>query len=93
MKPKPIKEVLSNYLKGSNFKEINETIGVHTLWKTIAGELIDKNTEIISFKSGKLNIKTSNPIWRNELSLQKIDLLKKLKKAEPELKIDEIIFR
>ena len=49
--------------------------------------------EILDFKNGKLIIKTSNPIWRNELSFQKNELLNKLQKAEPGLNVTEIIFR
>ena len=43
-------------------------------------------------EDGKITIKSSNPIWRNELSLQKQDLFTKIKKAQPELNIKEIIF-
>ena len=43
--------------------------------------------------NGKIIIKTSNPIWRNELTFQKEDLLNRLKKEEPELNIKEIEFR
>ena len=93
MKPKPIKDVLSNFLKGSNFKEINETINIRTVWTSIVGKTISKNTEIKSIKNGKITIKTVNPIWRNELIFQKEDLLNRLKEEKPELNIKEIEFR
>ena len=44
-------------------------------------------------KNGKITIKTSNSIWRNELTFQKEDLLQRLKKEEPKLNIKEIDFR
>ena len=93
MKPRSIKNLLSEFLNGKDFKEINKTICLTTAWKQNVGEPILKNTEILDFKNGKLIIKTSNPIWRNELSFQKNDLLNRLQKAEPELNITEIIFR
>ena len=93
MKPKPIKAVLTDYLQGNNFKEINATISIGTIWINIVGKAIAKNTEIQSFKNGKITVKTSNPIWRNELIFQKEDLLNRLKKEEPELNIKEIEFR
>ena len=93
MKPKPIKDVLSDFLKGSNFKEINETINISTVWVKVVGKTISKNTEIKSIKNGKITIKTVNPVWRNELILQKEDLLNRLKVEKPELKIKEIEFR
>ena len=92
-KAKPIKELLSNYLKGSNFKDINNTINLNNTWKQIVGKTISKNTEIIDIKNGKISIKTANPIWRNELTFQKEDLLQRLKEESPELKIKEIEFR
>ena len=93
MKPKPIKEVLSDFLEGGNFKEINDTINLNVAWANIVGKTISQNTEIKSIKNGKITIKTSSPIWRNELIFQKEDLLDRLKKEQPETKIKEIEFR
>ena len=85
--------MLSDFLKGSNFKEINETINISTVWVKVVGKTISKNTEIKSIKNGKITIKTVNPVWRNELILQKEDLLSRLKEERPELNIKEIEFR
>ena len=93
MKPQSIKNLLSDLLSGKDFTATNNTISLTAAWKQSVGEPILKNTEILDFKNGKLIIKTSNPIWRNELSFQKNELLNKLKKAEPGLNITEIIFR
>ena len=93
MKAKSIKELLSDYFKGSGFKKINETIKLNKSWNKIVGKTISKNTEIAGIKNGKITIKTSNPIWRNELTFQKEDLLNKLKKEEPKINIKEIEFR
>ena len=93
MKAKSIKDLLSDYFKGSNFKEINDTINLNKSWKKIVGKTISKNTEITCIKNGKITIKTSNPIWRNELTFQKEDLLNRLKKEEPNSNIKEIEFR
>ena len=93
MKPQSIKSLLSDLLSGKDFTAINNTISLTAVWKQSVGEPILKNTDILDFKNGKLIIKTSNPIWRNELSFQKNELLNKLQKAEPELIITEIIFR
>ena len=93
MKPKSIKTIMSDYFRGTNIKEINQAINISTVWKNIVGNTIAKNTEIQKFKNGKITVKTSNPIWRNELIFQKEDLLNRLKKEEPELNIKEIEFR
>ena len=93
MSAKELKQVLEEYLKGSDFTEINNTISIQTAWEKTVGKPISKNTKIESFKNGTIKIKTSNPVWRNELSLQKQNLLDKLKKTEPDLKINEIILK
>ena len=93
MKAKSIKNLLSDYFKGSDFKEINETINLNKSWKKIVGKTISKSTEITGIKNGKIIIKTTNPIWRNELTFQKEELLNRLKKEEPEINIKEIEFR
>ena len=93
MAVKQLKQILGEYLKGADFKEINNTISIQTAWENMSGKLINKNTEILSFKNGTVIIKVSNPIWRNELSLQKQNLLIKLQKEEPALKIKNIIFK
>ena len=93
LKAKLIKNIISDYFKGSDYKEINETINLNKSWNKIVGKTISKNTEIAGIKNGKITIKTSNPIWRNELSFQKEDLLQRLKKEEPDINIKEIEFR
>ena len=93
MKAKSIKNILSEYLEGNNFNEINETINIEKDWNNFVGKTISNNTKIISFKKGILTIKTTNPIWRNELSLQKQELLVKIKNLQSELNVKEIIFR
>ena len=85
-----LKQVLKEYLEGTNFKQINETISMTRLWEKTVGEPILKNTKIISFKKETLTIQASNPIWRNELSLQKNDLLDKLQKHSNNDKINKI---
>ena len=90
MGQKQLKKALDEYLKGTNFIEINNTISIETVWEKTVGKLISKNTKIESFKKGTIIIKVSNPIWRNEISLQKQDILEKLKKIEKDLYIKEI---
>jgi len=93
MAAKQLKEILGEYLKGEDFKEINNTISIQTAWEKTVGNPIIKNAKIESFKNGTIKIKVSNPIWRNELSLQKQNILEKLIKSEPNLNIKKIILK
>ena len=93
MSTKSIKDILSEYMEGSSLNEINKTINLEQIWKSVVGKTIFNNTEITHLKKGTLTIKTSNPIWRNELSLQKKDLIDKINNKESKFNIKEIIFR
>ena len=93
MSAKQLKQILGEFLKGKNFKEINNTISIETAWEKTVGNPIIKNSKIESFKNGTIKIKVSNPIWRNELSLQKQDILDKLTKTEPSLNIKKIVLK
>ena len=93
MNARTIKDLLSEYFKGSDLKEINETINLNKSWKKIVGKTISQNTEIVNIKNGIIKIKTTTPIWRNELTFQKEELLNKLNKEEPDLKVKAIEFR
>ena len=93
MKARPIKDILSDIIKENNLDEINQTINIERAWKKVVGGAISKNTEIVQLKRGNLFIKTSNPVWRNELSLQKKELLEKMNNKEPKFNIKEIIFK
>ena len=93
MAAKQLKKILREYLKGTNFVELNNTINIQTAWEKIVGQPISSNTKIESFKNGITKIKVSNPIWRNELSFQKQNILEKLIKKEPDLNIIKIILK
>ena len=93
MAAKRLKQILGEYLNGTDFKEINNTISIQIAWDKTVGSPIIKNSKIESFKNGTIKIKVSNPIWRNELSLQKQNILDKLIKSEPDLNIKKIILK
>ena len=93
MSVKQLKQILAEYLKGSNYNEINNTVSIQVLWEKMVGKPISQNTELEAFINGIIKIKVSNPVWRNELSLQKQSLLEKLKMTEPSLNIKDIILK
>ena len=62
-KIKTIKDLLSDYFKGSELKNINEIINLSKIWNKVVGKTISKNTEIVSIIKGDLLIKTTTPVW------------------------------
>ncbi len=93
MKPKKINSIVLEYFKETKYIEVKETLNINKVWENVVGKTIAKNTEVLNIKHGKIVIKTINPVWRNELIFQKEDLLQRLKKQEPKLKIKKIEFK
>ena len=92
MKAQSLKNILSEYLNREPIKKINNIINIQSVWIEVVGKTISNNTEIINIKNKILLVKTKNPIWRNELSLQKTDLLIKLNKNKHINNIKDIRF-
>ena len=93
MKAKPLRDVIDNIFKQKNLKNIRRLIYFEQLWKKIVGKTISKNTKVIDIKMNTLIIKTINPIWRNELSLQKTILIEKINNESTKTKLTEIKFK
>ena len=62
------------------------------IWSEIVGETVSKNTEPISIEHGILNIKTTTPVWRQELQFQKKQIIEKLNKKLNKKLIKDIRF-
>ena len=93
MKPKKINSLLTDYFKETKFLEVKDSLIISRTWENIVGKTVAKNTEIINIKHGIIVIKTTSPVWRNELNFEKENLLQKMKEKEPKLKIKKIEFR
>ncbi len=63
------------------------------LWDEIVGEQIASHTEAEKVSYGKLFVKVSSPVWRNELVFQKEEILNEINKKLTNAKINEIILR
>ena len=65
-------------------KEINQQKAVD-VWREVVGKKINEQTEPVDVRFGVLTVKTSSPVWRQELQFQKKSIVdsinKKLKKA------------
>jgi len=62
------------------------------LWKDIVGEVVAGVTETIGVEKGVLTVKTSSPTWRQELHMQKNEILDKINKKIGSKAIKEIRF-
>ena len=65
---------------------------IMSIWESVVGNKIYENTKIINIKKNILLIKTTTPIWRNELLFQKKDILNRLNKTQKTILIKDIHF-
>ena len=62
------------------------------IWSETVGETVSKNTEPMSIEHGILSIKTTTPVWRQELQFQKKQIIEKLNKTLNKKLIKDIRF-
>ena len=88
-----IQTAIQNFLKNSGLKSGVEQQKALKLWGEVVGDKISKNTEPISVKNGTLLIKTTSPVWKQELQIQKTEIIKKLNNKFKRNIIKEIRFK
>jgi len=76
-----IGKALSNFVKDSKIEKGLEQHKALGLWPDVVGKKIAENTEAKSVEFGVVLICVKNPVWRQELQLQKDQIIKKLNKA------------
>ncbi|NOZ09276.1 MAG: DUF721 domain-containing protein [FCB group bacterium] len=85
-----LKELINTYFEENKIDTSEEQ--VRAAWHKTIGKPILQNTEIFGFSNQILTVKALNPVWRNELSLRKDELLQNLKRELKLIKIKDIRF-
>ena len=88
-----IQLAIQNFLKKSGLNSGVEQQKALKLWGETVGNKISKNTEPESVKNGVLVIKAINSVWKQELQIQKTEIIKKLNKRLKKNIIKEIRFK
>ena len=88
-----IQTAIRTFLRKSGLNSGVEQQKALRLWGEIVGNKISKNTEPISVKNGTLLIKTTNSVWKQELQIQKTEIIKKLNNKFKKNIIKEIRFK
>ena len=88
-----IQVAIQNFLKKSGLNSGVEQQEALKIWGETVGNKISKNTEPMSVKNGILVIKTTNPVWKQELQIQKTEIIKKLNCRLKKNIIKEIRFK
>ena len=88
-----IQVAIQNFLRKSGLNSGVEQQEALKLWGEIVGNKISKNTKPMSVKNGTLVIKTTNSVWKQELQIQKTEIIKKLNNRLKKNIIKEIRFK
>ena len=87
-----IRGTLKKLIKKQGFeKEINQQKAID-FWGEIVGKKINENTEPLEVRFGVLTVKVKNPVWRQELQLQKDNIIKKINKKLIKTTIKDLRF-
>ena len=87
-----IEKALEGFIKKQGLKKQLDRQKLLEGWGEVVGEKISKNTEAISVEGGVLIIKAKNSAWRQELQIQKIDILNSINKEPTKKLIKDIRF-
>ena len=87
-----LKKAIQKAIVESGFeKEIQQEEAV-SIWGDVVGDVVSKVTSAISVDRGVLVVKTKSATWRQELYMQKKDIIDKINKKIGSTAIKEIRF-
>ena len=89
---KHINTALKSLIEKTGIKKQLEQQRVLDMWGQIVGDAIAKNTEAVSVNQGTLIIKAKSAAWRQELQLQKREILKNVNTGSANKLIKDIRF-
>ena len=72
-------------------KELNQQKAID-VWGKVVGKKIKEHTEPIEVRHGVLTVKTSSPVWRQELQFQKGKIIESINKKLIKTNIKDIRF-
>ena len=87
-----LKQSINSFFEKDALRPIYKTGLLINIWEEVVGESIKNNTKIITCKNKTLIIKTTTPVWKNELLFQKEQLINKLNTNKYKILIKDIKF-
>ena len=87
-----INQAIKDLIKKEHLQEGFNEQKAMKLWNNVVGELVAHNTKPISISRGVLNIETKTPVWRQELQIQKGNIITKINKNFKTKDIKDIRF-
>ena len=87
-----LRKAIKNVIKESGIDMALKQESAIFLWKEIVGKTVSTVTEVKKVENGVLLIKTQSPTWRQELYMQKKEIIKKINRKIGSRAIKEIRF-
>jgi predicted nucleic acid-binding Zn ribbon protein len=91
--PEPFALALDKFVHSVGITKKMKQFSIITSWAEIVGEQIAKVTEAERMNNGILFVKTKSAVWRNELSMRRMEILQKVNTAAGSKLVKEIRFR
>lgn len=85
-----IKSVLDSFLRKTGLEKPVLQQKALVVWNEVVGDTVAKRTQPEEVKHGVLVVKVDTPVWRNELSLRKKEILERLNQALGQRVINDI---
>ena len=91
-KPELIKDVLQHFLRNEGLETpLNEFRAVK-VWPQVAGPAVARLTGDVSFRGGTLYVKITRPALRQDLTMGRTQLVKKVNEAVGAQVVENIVF-
>ena len=81
-----LSDVIKNLLQDTNISAKIELAMVEQVWSATVGKIVSDNTKITKLIGNILTVKTDGPAWRNELTMQKQEIIQKLNILDAQFK-------
>ena len=87
-----IGKALNGFIKNSKIEKGLEQSKALSIWADVVGDKIAENSDPQSIDAGVLIVRTKTPAWRQELQLQKPQIINKINEALTKKLIKDIRF-
>lgn len=87
-----LKKAIKKAISESGFEKAIQQENAVFVWGDVVGDVVSKVTDAISVDKGVLVVKTKSATWRQELYMQKKDIIDKINKKIGSTAIKEIRF-
>ena len=88
-----IGSIIKEWLRANGLEEKVQQKDVPNYWVEIVGEAVAKHAEIERIDKGKMFVKVTSAVWRNEIALRREDIRRKVNERFGAEIVKEIVVR